>query len=156
MKSIKIHTKKGIALPIVLAVILMLAFWIGNISWRLSQNRSQFQRIYKTRKAYFMARSSLEHLFLKLKMIQRHTTESMLAMENANDSEKKILYSAFTQDIIVPTDNNNTVKIYKYRVKDFNIESIDYKNSKITLQIAVEGNYSGQSSSISRLVRISR
>ncbi len=103
-----------------------------------------------------MARSGLQHFMFKLKILQRQRFESMRALEQANEDEKKVLYSVFLQDIIVPPDNSYSGERYDYRVKVFNIESVDYDNSRITMQVETEGSFGGQKNSISRLIRVSR
>jgi hypothetical protein len=148
--------KRGLALPIILALVLFLAIWIGSLAWSMTNARSRFQQVYKARKAYFMARSGLQHFLLKLKTMQRNGIESMRALEQANADEKKILYSVFLQDIIVPPDNSYSGEKYEYRVSEFNIESVDYESSRITLQVETEGGFAGQNNSISRLIRVSR
>lgn len=150
------NNKRGLALPIILALVLLLAIWIGSLAWSMTNARSRFQQVHKARKAYFMARSGLQHFLLKLKMLQRHGVESMRALEQANEDEKKVLYSVFVQDIMVPPDDSYSGEKYEYRVNEFNIESVDYENARITLQIGAEGRFGGQKNSISRLVRISR
>lgn len=150
------NKRNGMALPIILGLVLFLAIWIGSLAWSMTNARSRFQQVHKARKAYFMARSGLQHFLFKLKMMQRHGVESMRALEQANEDEKKVLYSAFLQDIIVPPDNSYSAENYNYRVKVFNIESVDYESSRITLQVETEGSYGGQKNSISRLIRVSR
>ena len=147
---------RGMALPIILALVLLLAIWIGSLAWSMTNARSRFQQVHKARKAYFMARSGLQHFLLKLKMMQRNGVESVRALEQANEDEKKNLYSVFVQDIIIPPDNVYSGDKYDYRIKEFNIESVDYDNARITMQVSAEGSFGGQKNSISRLIRISR
>jgi hypothetical protein len=144
------------ALAIVLGLIMCLAVWIGSLSWTMTNSRSSFQQVLKGRKAYFMARSGLQHLLLKIKTMQRHCHESFNALENADADEIKLLTAVFIEDIIVPPDDNYTGEKYDYRVNEFKIESVDYENAKLTLQIGAEGGFGGQKNSISRLIRISR
>lgn len=148
--------KRGMALAIVLGLVMCLALWIGSLSWTMTNSRSTFQQVLKTRKAYFMARSGLQHLLLKIKTMQRHCPETIRALETANADEKKLLRAVFIEDIIVPADDNYTGDKYDYRVHEFKIESIDYENAKLTLQVGAEGSFGGQRNSISRLIRISR
>jgi len=152
----KVKSNNGMALPIILALVLLLAIWISSLAWQMTNARSRFQQVHKARKAYFMARSGLQHFLLKLKMMQRNGTESIRALEQANEDEKKILYSVFVQDIIVPADNLYSGEKYEYRIKGFNIESIDYDSAMVTMQVEAEGRFGGQKNSISRLIRISR
>ncbi len=150
------NNRSGMALAIVLGLIMCLAVWIGSLSWTMTNSRSSFQQVLKGRKAYFMARSGLQHLLLKIKTMQRHCHESFNALENADADEIKLLTAVFIEDIIVPPDDNYTGEKYDYRVNEFKIESVDYENAKLTLQIGAEGGFGGQKNSISRLIRISR
>lgn len=152
----KQHARNGIAMPIIMGLVLILAIWVASLSWTMTNSRSRYQQVIKSRKAYFMARSGMQHLLLKLKTMQRHCIESMQAIENANEDEKKLLYAAFIEDIIVLPDNSYTGEKYEYRVNEFRLESLDLENAKITLQLGVEGSYGGQKNSISRLIRVSR
>lgn len=148
--------KRGMALAIVLGLVMCLSIWIGSLSWTMTNSRSTFQQVLKTRRAYFMARSGLQHLLLKIKTMQRHCSEAITVMEKAEADERKLLKSVFIEDIIVPPDDNYTGEKYDYRVSEFNIESIDYEQAKLTLQVGAEGSFGGQKNSISRLIRISR
>lgn len=148
--------RSGMALAIVMGLVLCLALWIGSLSWTMTNSRSTFQQVLKTRKAYFMARSGLEHLLYKVKVMQRQSSATMLALEKANADEQKLLKSVFIEDIMIPPDDNYTGEKYDYRVSEFSVESVDYENAKLTLQIGAEGSFGGQKNSISRLVRISR
>ena len=152
------HNKKnGIAIPIVLCVIVCFGCYIVSLSWSMANSRNRYEKTLNNRKAYFMARSCLEHMMLKIKTMQRHCPDSMLSLENAPTEEKSLLNSVFTGDIIIPPDKdykkNNK---YDYRVTDFKIESVDKNNSSLILQIGVTGKYGGYSNNIKRLVRISR
>lgn len=152
----KYKNKKGIAIPIVLGVILCLGCYIASLSWSMINSRNRYEKTYNNRKAYFMARSGLDHLLFKLKTMQRHCYESMLTLESAPEEEKQLLYSVFSEDILVPPDNNYTGEKYEYRVKSFKIKSVDLDSSTLTLELKVTGKYSGYQNSIERLVKISR
>jgi len=149
-------SRKGMALAVILAVVLCLGVWISSLAWTMTNSRSSMQQVFKGRKAYFMARSALEHFLLKVKIMQRQSSESMAALENANNDEKKMLFSVFKEDIIVPPDDNYTGDKYHYRVNDLSIESVDYENGRLTMNVETEGSFGGKKSSISRLIRISR
>lgn len=145
------------AIPIVLAVVLCLGCYIVSLSWSMSNARSRYQQTLNNRKAYFMARSGIEHIMLKLKTTQRHYIEAMTALESATtEEERKLLYSIFTEDVVVPPDNDHTGEMYEYRISGFNIESVDLEASNLTLQLEALGKYGGYKNSIKRLIRISR
>lgn len=152
----KHHAKKGVAIPLVFGLVLCLAIWVASLSWTMTNSRSRYQQVIRGRKAYFMARSGMQHFLLKLKTMQRHCPESMRAIENADNDEKKLLYAVFIEDIIVPPDNSYSGEKYDYRVSEFDLESVDLENAKLTLQVGVEGSFGGQKNSISRLIRVSR
>lgn len=150
------QNRKGIAIPIVLAVVLCFGCYVASLSWQMSNARSRYQRILNDRRAYFMARSGMEHLMLKLKTMQRHCCDSMMALENASDEDKDLLYKVFTEDVLIPPDNSYTGEKYEYRVDKFNIESVDVEACRLTLDIEVVGKCGGYKNSIKRLSYISR
>jgi len=127
----KARDNNGIAMPIILGLVLCLAVWVASLAWTMTNGRSLYQQVLKSRKAYFMARSGMQHLLLKLKTMQRHGVESMQAIENANEDEKKLLYAVFIEDIIVPPDDNNTGEKYGYRVNEFKVESVDLEEARL-------------------------
>ncbi|GAB4277687.1 MAG: hypothetical protein Kow0029_20560 [Candidatus Rifleibacteriota bacterium] len=148
--------KSGIAMPIILGLVLCIAIWVGSLAWTMTNSRSRYQQIIKSRQANFLARSAFQHFFLKLKTMQRLCPESVRALETANQDEKKILHDVFLEDIIVPPDEKFSGETYSYRASDFSIESIDYERSQITIEITTEGSFGGEKSVLKRLVRISR
>lgn len=152
----KIKNRKGMALAIIMGLVLCLAVWIASLSWTMTNSRSAFQRVLNTRKAYFMARSAMQHFLLKVKTMQRKAPVTMEVIEKANEDEKKKLFPAFTEDIVVPADDNFTGEQYHYQISKFDVESIDYDSAAVTLMIESEGSFGGRSNKISRLVRVSR
>ncbi|MCK9455727.1 MAG: hypothetical protein PHF08_00525 [Candidatus Riflebacteria bacterium] len=155
-KLIKTKRNSGMALGVILCLTACFGIWITSISWSMMNSRSSYQKMLKNRKAYFMARGGMEHLMLKLKVMQRHSPQSMRVLENADEKEKKMLYNAFLEDIAVPPDVSFSGNIAKYRVTDFNLESVDLEHSRLTVNVGVTGIYEGQENKISRLMRISR
>ena len=153
----KQNKKNGMALPIVLCVIVCLGCYIVSLSWSMANSRNRYEKTLNNRKAYFMARSGIEHLMLKIKTMQRHCPDTMLVLEKAPEEEQKLLSSVFTGDIIIPpSDNFKKNDKYEYRISDFKIESVDLENSSLVLQMESVGKYGGYSDNIKRLVRISR
>lgn len=151
------NNKNGMALPIVLCVIVCFGCYVVSLSWSMANSRNRYEKTLNNRKAYFMARSAIEHLMLKIKTLQRHCPDSMLALENAPEEERNLLNTVFTGDIIIPPDNDFNINgKYDYRVNDIKIETVDLENSSLILQIEVVGKYGGYSDNIKRLVRISR
>ena len=153
----KNNEKKGMALPIVLCVIVCLGCYVISLSWSMANSRNRYDKTFKNKKAYFMARSAMEHMMLKIKTLQRHCSESMLTLENVPEDEKKIVYSIFTGDIVIPPDNDyKNNDRYEYRINDFNIKSVDLEKSALIVEIETIGKFGGYSNSIKRLIRISR
>ena len=148
--------KKGIAMPVIMGLILCLAVWVASLSWTMRNSRSRYQRVVKLKKAYFMSRSALQHFFLKIKTMQRHCPETVVALEKANKSEWDKLAGVFVEDIILPSNDGNIEDKYAYKIKDFSFESIDYEKARLTVQINAEGKFSNRKHGISRLLRISR
>jgi hypothetical protein len=103
-----------------------------------------------------MSRSALQHFFLKIKTVQRQFPGAMKALEMANKDEWEKLSGVFVEDIVVPADNSYTGEKFSYRIRDFSIDSVDYENSRLTIQIKAEGNFGGEKNGISRLLRVSR
>lgn len=152
----KISAKKGMALPIVLGLILCVAVWVGSLAWTMTNSRSQYQKMLKSRQANFLARSGFQHFFLKLKTMQRHCPESIKAIEDANADEKKKLYPIFLEDIMVPPDDKYSADRLSYKISSFDVESIDYEKSILTIAVTSHGRYGGEENQLKRLVRISR
>ncbi len=148
--------RHGIAMPIILGLVLCIAIWIGSLAWTMTNSRSRYQLVLKTRQANFMARSAFQHFFLKLRTMQRYCPESIQALEQANDDERKKLNAVFVEDILVPPDDKYTAEKVSYRIKDFRFASIDYERSLLTLEISSEGVFGGEKNLLKRLVRIGR
>ena len=153
----KQNNKNGMAIPIVLCVIVCFGCYIVSLSWSMANSRNRYEKTLNNRKAYFMARSGIEHLMLKIKTMQRHCPDTMLALEKAPEEEKNILNTVFTGDIIIPADNDyKKLDKYEYRINEFKIESVDMENSSLVLHIESIGKCGGYTDNIKRLVRISR
>ncbi|MDN5279323.1 MAG: hypothetical protein PWR01_3288 [Clostridiales bacterium] len=143
-------------MPIILGLVLCIAIWVGSLAWTMTNSRSRYQQIIKSRQANFIARSGFQHFFLKLKTMQRLCPESVRALEEANADEKKVLHDVFIEDIIVPPDDKFSGDKFSYRIERFDIESIDYDRSVLTIGVTSSGSYGGEKNLLKRLVRISR
>ena len=148
--------KKGLAIPIVLCVILCLGIYVVSMSWSMSTARNRYTKTLNNRKAYFMARSCVEHLLLKIKVMQSRCWDSMLALETKNEEDKVLYNSVFKEDILVPPDNNYTGEKFEYRLNEFSVDSVDLENSRITINIDVTGKYGANKNGIKRLMCVSR
>ncbi|MEW6710671.1 MAG: hypothetical protein AB1403_12670 [Candidatus Riflebacteria bacterium] len=152
----RMFNHRGIAMPIIMGLILCIAIWIASLAWTMTNSRSQYQKIIKSRQANFMARSAFQHFFLKLRTMQRLCPESIKALEDATVDEKRLLHGIFVEDIIVPADDKFTGDKLSYKISDFKFVSIDYEKSLVTVEVNTEGNYGGEKSLLKRLVRVSR
>lgn len=145
----------GIAMPILFGVVLIMGFWIGSLSLTMSNSRSRFQKAVRNRKAYYLARSGLQHFFLKIKLTQRHLPEAMLVLENASKAEFPRLSSAFTEDVVLPFVTNDEFR-GTYRISEFKIGVVDHMRAAMTMEVVSEGNYEGSLQTIQRVQRVSR
>ena len=157
-KHMKDNNKKGMAIPIVLCVILCFGCYVASLSWSMSNSRARYEKTLNNRKAYFMARSGIEHMFLKIKTMQRHCYESMLTLERVPDDEKTIIYSVFTEDVIIPPDKkiNYNGEKFDYKINNFKICNVDLESSSLTIELESLGVCGGYKNSIKRLIKISR
>jgi hypothetical protein len=150
------NSRRGFALGVILIVIACFGLWITSVSWSMMNNRSQYQRLVKTKRAYYMARSGMEHLLLKLKVMQRQCPHTVRALEAAMESEKSQLFKVFTADVVMPADSAIVGDASRYNVTDFEVESVDLDSGRLTLRMGVTGVYEGYDNTISRLMRVSR
>lgn len=146
--------KRGVALPIVLGLILCLGIWIASLSYTMSQSRNRFQQMIKIRRAYFLARSALQHFFLKVKTLQRQCPKAMTALYEASKDDWNVLSKSFIEDIKVPNENNGSYW-GKYGIASFTIESIDKETAQFAVKITANGNVDGFGESINRVQRVS-
>ena len=150
------NSRRGFALGLVLIVVACFGLWITSVSWSMMNNRSQYRRLVKTKRAYYMARSGMEHLLLKLKVMQRQCPHTVRALEMAVESEKLQLFKIFTADVVLPDDTAIIGETSRYNVTDFEVESVDFDTGRLTLRMGVTGVYEGYDNTISRLMRVSR
>ena len=151
-----IFRKRGMALPIALALVLCLGVWIGSLSYTMSQSRNRFTQMVKMRKAYFLARSGLQHFFLKVKTFQRLYPQAMLTLYQAKREEWPILSKSFSEDIIMPADQYPGEFNGKYGISGFNIESVDNETAYMAIKIISNGSIDGMKESISRVYKVTR
>jgi len=138
-----------------MSVVLCLAVWIASLSWTMSNSRQRFQRAVKIRRAYFMARSALQHFFLKLKTFQRQNPEAMIALEQANNYEWNTLSRAFIEDVVLPGEINGSYTA-SYGISSFSISTRDIQKSELVVEIQAEGEVDGVKETIRRVNRVSR
>lgn len=143
-------------MPIILGLVLCIAIWVASMAWTMTNSRSRYQQVVKSRQANFLARSAFQHFFLKLRTMQRYCPESIKALEEANEDEKRVLHGVFLEDIIIPPDDKFTAEKLSYRINEFRFASIDYEKSQLTIEVSSEGRFGGERNSLKRLVRISR
>ena len=107
------------------------------------------------RRAYFMARSALQHFFLKIKIMQRRAPQAMMALEKADAQHWRLLSQAFIEDIVLPAPEENTVSAH-YGIGSFSIGTVDLARGMFTLEITALGRIDGVGESIHRIQRLSR
>lgn len=147
--------RRGIALPIVFGTILCLAVWITSLSWTMSQSRHRFTQALKFRRAYFMARSALQHFFLKVKVMQRRNPEVMNTLYQARPEKWPALAQTFVEDIVTPMELPGAYDS-KYHVASFSIDVQDTAKGEMVIQILAEGDVSGARESIRRVYKVTR
>lgn len=147
--------RRGIALPIVLGIVLCFAVWVGSLSWTMSSSRSRFTYAFKLRRSYFMARSALQHFFLKMKVMQRQLPETMAVLEGAPDADWPALSSSFIEDIVIPHDAPASYTL-SYGIDSFTIGTRDLEQGEMTIEIVAGGKADGVQESIRRIYRVTR
>ena len=155
IRWLQANDRRGIALPLVLGAILCLAVWIGSLSWTQSQSRHRFNKTIKIRRAYFMARSALQHFFLKVKTMQRQKPEAMRALYQARPEQWMVLSRSFCEDILNPREADGSYS-GSYRIGSFTIESQDTERGEMSIQILADGSVEGADESITRIYRVTR
>ncbi len=147
--------RRGIALPIVFGTVLCLAVWIASLSWTMSQSRHRFTQALKYRRAYFMARSALQHFFLKVKVMQRRNPEVMNTLYQAKPDKWPALAQTFTEDITLPMETTVPYES-SYRVSSFSIDLQDTTKGEMVIQILADGSVSNAKESIRRVYKVTR
>lgn len=148
--------RRGIIMPIIFGLVLCIAIWIGSLAWSMTNNRSRYQLVLKSRQANFMARSAFQHFFLKFRTMQRYCPEAIRALEQANKDQQKKLNDVFIEDILIPPDDKFTAKKLYYRINDFRIASVDYEKSLLIIEISSEGRFGSEKNLLKQLVQIRR
>lgn len=143
---------RGIALPVIFGLVLCIAIWVGSLSWTMARSRSRFQHTMKSRRAYFMARSALQHFFLKLKVLQDKFPQSFRALTEADVKQWPLLSKAFVEDII-PQESNESSSA-QYRITAFTLEKLHNESEALAVKIVAEGEVDGAKDSITRTQKI--
>ena len=147
--------RKGIALPIVLGAILCLAIWIASLSYTISQSRSRFTQMVKFRRSYFMARSALQHFFLKVKVMQRRNPEVMNALYTAPPDKWNALARTFVEDVQIPFDTPGAYEGH-YEIASFSIDTQDTRKGEMVIQILAEGQVETAKETIRRIYKVTQ
>lgn len=147
--------RRGFALLIVLGLLVCFAIWIASLSWTMTNSRNRFQTVIRQSKAHFMARSALQHFFLKVKTMQRSMPEAMVVLEEAPSHKWGQLSQTFVDDIL-PPEFAPSAKGEEYGISSFTIGVIDRNRSVMTMEIAAEGTVDGYTAGIRRIQRITR
>lgn len=154
-RPVNYFRRRGIALPIVLGIILCFAVWVGSLSWTMSSSRSRFTYAFKLRKAYFMARSGLQHFFLKMKVMQRQLPETMAVLEGAPNADWPALSGSFIEDIVIPQESLSSYTL-SYGIDSFTIGTRDLEKGEMTIEIVAGGKADGVGENIRRIYRVTR
>ncbi|MBF0544859.1 MAG: hypothetical protein HQM08_10520 [Candidatus Riflebacteria bacterium] len=147
--------KRGIALPLVFGAILCLAVWVASLSFTVSNSRFRFTQAVKVRRAYFMARSALQHFFVKIKTMQKTSPEAMNSLYNAKPEDWGVLSKAFLEDIIAPPDALGELQA-SYKIASFSIDAQDPLHGEMCIQIVAEGMVDGVQETIKRVYKVTR
>ena len=133
---------RGFFLILLMGVVLVAAFWIGSLSVAMSNSRSRFHRSIRERKAWYLARSGLQHFFLKMKLAQQQVPEGIELLINADESGFSRLSAAFIEDIVLPYLPGDHYG-GGYRITEFS-----------QTEVVSEGSYEGSTQAIRRVIRI--
>lgn len=153
-----LNSKKGLVLAIILSIVFCASLWLVSVTYSISKSRVRIKHASKSLKAYFMARSALQHFFTKWKNYQKHAPEVINNLESC-ESEKswKVLSQAFIEDIIKPAEISDRFDSKtSYSIKDFKILSKDLSRSEIVLEVIAEGRCDNVVETIKRTVIINR
>lgn len=151
--------RRGFALLIVLGVLICFGIWLASLSYTMSGSRNRFLVVLRQTKAHFLARSALQHFFLKVKTMQRALPEAILVLEEDAQSEHRLAQS-FTTDILLPDillpDIDTSEGRSEYGINRFSIGVIDRQQAVMTVNVSAFGTIGGFTAGIDRVLRISR
>jgi hypothetical protein len=102
-----------------------------------------------------MARSALQHFFLKVKMMQRLSPDVMRTLYQARPEQWTVLSRSFCEDILNPRETDGSYP-GTYRIGSFTIESQDTENGEMSIQILADGTVEGADESIKRVYKVTR
>lgn len=165
----RVGVRAGIALPLVLGVVLCLGLWVAVLSQTMTQSRESSVRMIKMKRAYYLARSALQHFLLKVKHADRvnpRVIEAVCAPDPSADtgsgirevrpanSRAKTLAEMFVDDIRTPPAPGGQLTRGSYGVKSFLISAIN--NQEMAVEITALGTCDEVTDTIRRVYRISR
>ena len=148
-------SRRGIALPLVFGALLCLSAWVASLSFTMTNSRHRFTKAVKFRRAYFLARSALQHFFLKIKTMQRSSPASVSVLYHAKPEEWKLLSDAFLEDISLPADFAGDSNV-SYRIASFTIDTQDEIRGEMCIQNVAEGTIDGVGETIKRTYKVTR
>ena len=128
--NINYNKKKGITIPLVLCIILVIVCYLISLSWAMSISRDRYENTLNNQKAYYMARSAMEQIELKLVTMHKYCYESISNLENAPDDEKNFLFSVFIKDILKPLDKNQPFGVQRVIEKTLYLLTIGFIDKK--------------------------
>lgn len=151
------RNKQGsIFIPIIaLIVVLCLGYYIISLAYSMSETRNRFEQTLNNRRAYFMARSGIEHIVLKFNTLQKYNKEAINTLVNTEGEHKKTSYLTFTKDVQLPPDNNHTGKNFGYNIEEFNLKYDNASSSSFIVELKSSGRYGKYRNNIKRLIKLS-
>lgn len=160
--------RHGIALPLVLGAVLCFALWVIVLSQSVSQAQLATQKQIRQRRAYFMARSALQHFLLKVKHADRlnpAVVEAICAEEQPEDAAARVrqvhpprqrrgtLAEMFVADVHSPLSVAGQPAL-GYHIESFLISSLNPQ--EMAVEITAVGRCETSEDKIRRVYRISR
>ncbi|MBI3037496.1 hypothetical protein HYY75_00395, partial [bacterium] len=130
-------------------------FWVASLSWTMTHTRSRFQKAVKIRRAYFLARSALQHFFLKVKLLERLCPQAMQTLYQAQGPQRTILSNSFLEDVVSPSEIGGSYP-GKYSISAFSIGSISREKLEMSVEIKAKGVIDGESETIQRVYKVNR
>ena len=116
---------------------------------------TSFASMLEEKKAYFMAKSAIEHAELKFNHMQEAYPENLrlLASPRTTSSTLKKLEEIYIKDLIPPRKGFSPEEaLYNYSVEHAKFLEASKKKSSVTLQIRVTGLYSDKAFTLSRTI----
>ena len=150
------RNKGSIFIPIIaLIVVLCLGYYIISLTYSMAEARGRFEQTLNNRRAYFMARSGIEHTVLKFDTLQRYNKEAINTLVESKGEDRQITYLAFTKDILLPPDDSHTGEKFGYNIDEFDLKDANISSSTFLIELKSIGRYGRYRNNIKRLIYLS-